>query len=176
MQPMNKTVVRSNPNTTPTTDISPIATLRITMTIQTQSKSTKRTKYRPVERPDGVIVLQRPYHPATLPAPKAPKFEKHIPTFATPSSSKKATQEKAIKQMKDDLTCLGSSFQDMGREGYNEMMHAGRGGYNDICEQREELDEFLEGFEGYEMSRQISSMQRFLNDAGAWSMHNLRQQ
>lgn len=175
-QPINKTIPQAMRDITSTTNISSLPTLKITMTIQTQAKPKRNTKYRPVERPDGVVVLQRPYHhPAALPAPNAPKFEKHIPTFAAPKSPTRPTQENAIKRIKEDLPHIGGSFVDAGRDGYNELMQAGRGGYQEISEQAKGLMEFLEGFGGNETTRHMTPMQRFLDAAGPWSTHELRQ-
>ncbi|KAH7409854.1 hypothetical protein DE146DRAFT_643164 [Phaeosphaeria sp. MPI-PUGE-AT-0046c] len=176
LEPIIEPTLLSTGSITSTTQISTSASLKITMAIKSHAKSTKRTKYRPIERSDGVVVLQRPYHPATLPALKAPTFEKHVPTFAAPKPSTTATQETAMNRHKDDLTYLGSGCLDMGRAGDNEVLQAGRSGYNGICENVKNLKGFLEGSAVRETSRYMSPMQCFLDDAGPWSPHNLREQ
>ncbi|KAH7091608.1 hypothetical protein FB567DRAFT_277888 [Paraphoma chrysanthemicola] len=156
-----------NCNTTSRQNISGSASLTITMTIKTQDKSKKRTKYRPIERPDGVVVLQRPYRPATSSSipHQPPTFEKHIPTFVVPTTSKTTKQPPQLQTFEDDLIGIGAHL-DVGRDGYNDLVDAGRGGYNDVNDGREELLDLVKAFK---KSRGTTPWQRFLGESGPWS-------
>jgi hypothetical protein len=157
-----------NDSTSFAVDTSTMATLAITMTIQTGAKPKTRTKYRPTERSDGVIVLQRPYRPATLPHTQAPKFEKHLPTFAVATKTPKPIAT-TRRRREEDLAGIGSDLIDTGRDGYNGVVETGRGGYNDRCDGREEILNFLKDVQRTQDIRQMSPMQRFLGDTGPWS-------
>jgi hypothetical protein len=137
------------------------------MTIQAEAKPKRRTKYRPVQRPDGVIVLQRPYHPTTLPSAPAPKFEKHLPTFVVPTATHK--QKDKIRRRDEDLAGVGSILMETGGGDNNDSLKAGRGGYNDPCCGSEEVWDFLEDAQRTLNNRQITPMQRFLGESGPWS-------
>jgi hypothetical protein len=157
--------------TTSNIDISALATLSITMTIQAEAKPKKRTKYRPVQRPDGVIVLQRPYRPTASPAP-APKFEKHLPTFVVPTATHK---QQSTRRRDEDLAGVGSRLTETGGEDNNDSLEAGRGGYNDPCYRSEEVWGFLEDVQRTRNNRQITPMQRFLGESGPWSTFESRE-
>jgi hypothetical protein len=174
------------------------ATLFITMTVQPDVKSKKRTKYRPVQRPDGVIVLQRPYRPATSSSssPQMSTFEKHLPTFIVPASTARPKLVAATKRMDDELTGMGSCFLDMDTNGPGDMVKVGRGGYQDLvvegtgCYQdlletgRDGYNDLLEKHDGTanftkELRRsrtdyQSTPMQRFLSGPESWSVLQLR--
>jgi hypothetical protein len=176
-----------------TTNISRSATLFITMTVQSEAKSKKRTKYRPVQRPDGVIVLQRPYRPTTSPPPpQVSMFEKHLPTFIVPASTTKPNRVAATKRIDEELAGIGSCFLDINTNGCGKMADAGRGGYQDvIMEGRGGYQDLLKaGRDGYndlfgkdesaanvteELGRpraeyQRTPMQRFLSGPESWSV------
>jgi hypothetical protein len=180
-----------------TINISQSTTLFITMTVQPEVKSKKRTKYRPVQRPDGVIVLQRPYRPATsLPPPQVSIFEKHLPTFIVPASTAKPKLVAATKRVDGELTGMGSCFLDMDTNGPGDVVEAGRGGYQDlVVEGTGYYQDLLEaGRDGYndlfgkhestanltkELRRprtdyQSTPMQRFLSEPESWSVMELR--
>ncbi|KAH7081194.1 hypothetical protein BKA63DRAFT_203753 [Paraphoma chrysanthemicola] len=156
-----------NSNTTSRSTISRSASLKITMTIKTQDKSKKRTKYRPIERLDGVVVLQRPYRPATASSipQQPPTFEKHIPTFVVPTTSKTTQLPPKLRTFEDNLIGVGAHL-DAGRDGYNDMVDAGRGGYNDMNDGREELLDLVRTFK---QSQGKTPMQQFLVESGPWS-------
>jgi hypothetical protein len=162
-----------NSVTTSRPNVSTSANLKITMTIQAQDKSKKRTRYRPIERPDGVIVLQRPYRPAASSSsiPQPPQFEKHLPTFVVPATSKKPRSYAELQTADDDFAGIGAHLEH-GRDGYNEPVDSGRGGYNDIIDGREELWDFLKSVS----KRQgLTPMQRFLGELGSWSTFEERE-
>jgi hypothetical protein len=156
-----------NSNTTSRPNVSASANLKITMTIKAQDMSKKRTRYRPIERPDGVIVLQRPYRPAACPPSiqQPPKFEKHLPTFIVPATSKKPVSSAELQTADDDFAGIGAHLEH-GRDGYNEPVDTGRGGYNDIRDSREELWDFMKD---NSKPQGCTPMQRFLADSGPWS-------
>jgi hypothetical protein len=162
-----------NSVTTSRPNVSTSANLKITMTIQAQDKSKKRTRYRPVERPDGVIVLQRPYRPATSSSsnPQPPQFEKHLPTFVVPATSKKPRSYAELQTADDDFAGIGAHLEH-GRDGYNEPVDFGRGGYNDVRDSREELWDFMKDSS---KSQGTTPMQRFLTDSGPWGAFEMRE-
>ncbi|KAF2030880.1 hypothetical protein EK21DRAFT_88597 [Setomelanomma holmii] len=144
------------------------------MTLNTEAKSKRRTKHRPVERPDGVIVLQRPYQPtASSSSPQQPpKFEAHVPTFVVPTKIKCPTRKKNAQRVGENLTSIGAQFE-QGRDGYNDVVDCGRGGYNDVQNNRQDLSAFLKEIL---MSHGLPPMQRFLSEAGprgAFEMHDI---
>jgi hypothetical protein len=130
------------------------------MTVQPQANSKKRTKYRPMERPDGVIVLHRPYRPSTSSLSEAPKFEKHLPTFTVvPAIKVKPRQDGTINKGEQEFAYIGAH-----------VTAIGRGGYNDVCYGRKELGnvgQLRENGHG-------TPMQRFLGEMGPWSAFELR--
>lgn len=156
-----------NTNSLPRPNISRSASLKVAMTIKTQDKSKKRTKYRPIERPDGVIVLQRQYRPATSSLiPQQPHtFKKHIPTFIVPTTSKITEPSPKLRPFEDGLIGIGAHL-DAGRDGYNDLVDTGRGGYNDMNDGREELLDLAKTFK---KSQGMTPMQRFLGESGPWS-------
>jgi hypothetical protein len=169
-----------------TVNISPLATLAIAMTIQVEAKSKKRTKYRPVKRPDGVVVLQRPYRPAaTSLSLQAPIFEKHLPTFIVPASIAKPNRVVVMKRLGEDLVGIGGDIKDAdteicnemaetGRGGYHDLVEAGRDGYNDQCGTHDRPLNPTEELRRLQKDCQGTPMQRFLSEAGPWSALNLR--
>lgn len=158
---------------TSTTFIPCTANLKITLNMQSQPKSKRQTKYRPIERPDGVIVLQRPYRPATSPPQQFQRFEKHVPTFTVPKASVKLRSIAAVKRTEDDLVCVGSQFAESGRDGYNDLADAGRSGYNDVAEARE-VKYFLKDFRRGGQDLRGLPMQRYLGEEGSWSEFAMR--
>jgi hypothetical protein len=144
-------------NTPTSTTISPSASLTVTMTIQSQ---TKRTKYRPIKRPDGVIVLQRPYRPSPQPV----KFEKHVRIFDGPASR----ASKDGKRMDESLRGVGARFGEGGRD---EGSEAGNG----VVGEPEEKFQFPR--EDAWMTKVLESlpMQRFLSEEGPWSLCVVRE-
>jgi hypothetical protein len=192
-------------NTTPPTasntfasaiNISTSANLSITMKINTKAEPKKRTRYRPVERQDEVIVLQRPYRPSAS-TPQSNKFEEHVPVFAVSTSKAKLRTCAALKRTDEDLVRLGAQFgeegrdgcndlvdaerggynalMDAGRGGYNDLMDAGRDGYNDLLDGREDNSTILSDFSTVAQRPRLSPMQRFLNECGAWNTCELRE-
>ncbi|KAF2822856.1 hypothetical protein CC86DRAFT_409634 [Ophiobolus disseminans] len=135
------------------------------MPIQHEAKPKKRTKYRPVQRPDGVIVLQRLYRPQA----QSHKFEQHLPTFDMPTTTTKPRTSAAIKRTEEDLACMGAQFTEQGRIEYNDPVDAGRGGYNDVADGSKDILDFLKGFSKHGQSSRVSPMLRFLDGAGPWS-------
>lgn len=165
---------KPNNHITSTTSISRSANLTITMTIQAKSK--KRTNYRPIERPDGVVVLQRPYRPATASPQSTPKFEKHVPIFTVPTPSTKPKRDEprrdvtiATEKKEEDFAHVGAHLTENGRDGYNDLVDAGRGGYNDRCDGHAELLGSKKGISRIEDASTRSPMQRFLSEEGPWS-------
>jgi hypothetical protein len=156
------------------------------MTIHTEAKSKKRTKYRPVKRPDGVIVLQRPYRPAaTSLSPQALIFEKHLPTFIVPASIAKPNRAVVMKRVGEDLAGIGGNLKgadtnisnemaEAGRGGYNDLMEAGQDGYNDQYGAHDTTLNLTEELRRLQTDCQKTPMQRFLSEAGPWSALNLR--
>jgi hypothetical protein len=147
------------------------------MTIQLppKSKSKRRTKYRAVERQDGLIVLQRPYQPANS-APRQPiRFEKHLPIFETPSSapsSKKMKKSLIALNNEHDFAHIGSHLaeimeKDAGTHGVAETC-----GHDDVENVEKELDDILASLELCPVDRVLTPMQRFLSELGPW--HPLR--
>jgi hypothetical protein len=169
-----------------TLSISQSATLSIIMTIRTEAKANKRTKYRPVQRPDGVIVLQRPYRPATSSlSPQVPMFEKHTPTFILPASTAKRNQGPTMNRVGQDLAGIGGNLMDTkidgcfnmegaGRAGYHNMMEAGQGGYNDHCGRYERASKFTEELRQHQTECRRTPTRRFLSEAGPWSAFESR--
>lgn len=198
----------SNPSNTirSAINISSSAHLKITMTISTQSEPKKRTGYRPVERQDGVIVLQRPYRPSSS-TPKSSNFEKHVPNFAVSTTTSEPRTSAALKRTKEDSVGMGAQFGDegrdgydylvdverggcndlvgAGRDGYNDLLDAGRGGYNEVhsgltpheeaLSEREDILAVVRDFSSVTQRPRPSPMQRFLDEGGSWSPHELRE-
>jgi len=179
------------------------ATLNITMNINAHVPN-KHTRYRPVERSDGVVVLQRPYRPAaTLPISQSNKFEKHVPTYTVASSAPEPRTSAAQKRTEDDLVGVGAQIEVQrrggyngfvdagrggddelvaaGRDGYNDLELAGRGGYNEILsdwkphEEAMDMSAILSEFSKVARRPGLSQMQRFLNEGGPWSTYDLRE-
>ena len=145
------------------------------MTIQNEAKSKKQTKYRSVERQDGVIVLRRQYRPSSLPPQQLLKFEKHIPTFTVPSSTSKPKTKVTLDNIEEELMQIGAQFNEEGRSENNDLVDAGRGGYNDPHDGLEDILNFNRGcWKTAEISR-LSPMQRFLTGAGPWSPLEMRE-
>lgn len=136
------------------------ANLDITMILESTPKK-RSPRYRPVERPDGVIVLHRPYQPASSVIQQRPKFEKNIPIFEPRDTKSKAKgRAMAPNKVETGLKCVGAQFATCGRDGYNGPVTTGRKRYHSpasICED-----------EG------CSPMYRFLDEAGPWSSLALR--
>jgi hypothetical protein len=141
------------------------------MTLQLQTKSKTRSKYRPVERADGVVVLHRPYRPATSPPPQAAKFEKHVPTFVVPapSTKPKPKQKIVLGKVEASFAQVAAHVPGTGKDGLSEA------GYDDLCQGREELLGFLDGLRLLREEGQMAPMQRFLSEAGPWSPVEMRQ-
>jgi hypothetical protein len=159
---------------TATFNILPSAKLSIKMTIPTQAKSKKRTKYRPVERSDGVVVLQRPYRPATLPTPATLKFEKHLPTFAAPVCKTPPQEAAAMARRDEDFAHIGANFREARDVDSDDLVDAGRGGYNDRNGRIEVraghgLPDFMKKLRRVKGNCQSTPMQQFLSEAGPWS-------
>lgn len=155
----------------PNINIASSSQLNITMTIQSYPKSKPRTKskkYRPIERPDGVIIECPGYQPTTSPPRQALQFEKKLRTLAlppTPSNIKPKQRHtiESITAMDKDLIAIGAHFAECGRDGYNApnaLVHAGRGGYNAPFDLRGEVPQ--QGRCG------MMPMQRFLGEDGPW--------
>jgi hypothetical protein len=171
---VQKTDVTEKPNKT--VDMASSLQLSTAMTIQTQAKSKKRTKYRPVQRPDGVVVLQRPYRPASFMVPQALVFEKHQPTFVVPASNAKPAamaehitpkQIAVVKVRHKDLVDIGAHLAEFGRGGCNDHLDAG----SDKNEVLYELgqDELLVVMEDVQGRQQLAPMERFLVEEDPWS-------
>lgn len=64
---------------------------------------------------------------------------------------------------------------EQGRDGYNDMIDAGRGGYQDHCEAHEGLLAFLNGVSRKEETAKTAPMRRFLGEAGPWGPFQLRE-
>lgn len=157
---VNTTMTNNNSTAIPQT-----ADLKITMTTQPPSIQKRRTKYRPIARPDGLIVLQRPYQPANSPVQQPLQFEKHLPIFPiSPASAKTSKIRKPIKPSQEDFAQIGGHFQDGGRDGYNGLVNAGRGGYNAPVDAATE-----ENFDLEAGMADLTPMQRFLCEAGPWT-------
>lgn len=177
--------------------ISTSSNLSITMSLHPQAKPKERTKYRPIQRSDGVIVLQRPYRPVgSPPTAQASTFEKHLPIFSISASSPKSTsaiskprKAASTTSQPEDLTSKGASLVEMGRHGYNDAVDAGRGGYNDLvdvgqggyqetCDEErkgiEGIVDFLSTFSEHQKSHHTMPMQRFLGESGPWTACKLR--
>jgi hypothetical protein len=178
-------------------NVSHPATFSITMAVQPEVKSKRRTKYRPVQRPDGVIVLQRPYRPATSSPPlQVSTFENHLPVFIVPASKATLNRVTGTKRVDEDLTAIGGCFlgmdtngseemveagrggyQDLaqaGRGGYQDLMEAGRGGYNDLFGKHDNMANFTEELRQPRTGHQKTPMQCFLSEPGSWSALELR--
>jgi hypothetical protein len=167
-------------------NVSHSATLSITMADQPEVKSKRRTKYRPVQRSDGVIVLQRPYRPTTSSPPlQVSTFENHLPTFIVPASKATLNRVTGTKRVDEDLTAIGSYFPGMetngseemvgaGRGCYQDLMEAGRGGYNDIFGKHDNMANFTEELRQPRTGHHKTPMQCFLSEPGPWSSLELR--
>ena len=146
------------------------------MTIQNEAKSKQQTKYRPVERQDGVIVLRRQYRPSSLPPQQPFTFEKRLPTYTVPTSTSKPKIKVTPGDVEGDLMQVGAQFTEQGREGYNDLADAGRGGYHDHCGGLQDILNFAEGCSRVGEASRLSPMQRFLvGDAGPWSLLEMRE-
>lgn len=118
-----------NVNTCTTHNVTPSADLSITITVIYKSKPKRRTRYRIVERSDGVIIEQPRYQPEDSPPKEEFKFVKSLFTIGNPPTMKKPSQ--AIhKQADADLLQIGTFLLDCGRNGYNGPVDNGRDGYN----------------------------------------------
>jgi hypothetical protein len=160
---------KSSNTITSTISVPRSANLTITMTFLEEARSKKRTKYRPVERQDGVIVLQRQYQPSSLPPQQPLKFEKHLPIFTGPTSTSKPKTAVTPHDMENDLMLIGAHFHEHGRNEDNDLTDTGRGGYNDQCDGLAAILNFVKGCSKIgETSRQWP-MQRFLGEQGPWS-------
>jgi hypothetical protein len=146
----------TNKTTTSTSSISRSATLAITMTLQTKSKT--RTKYRPIERADGVVVLQRPYRPASSLPAHAVKFEKHLPIFDVPTRiptlKPQPKRRVVIETVEADFACIGAHLTGTVTEQSRVLGN-----------EREELLGSLQDSRG-----PMAPMQRFLGGTGPWSV------
>jgi hypothetical protein len=149
------TKITNNKSTTPTPTISRSSTLAITMALQLQTKSKSRSKYRPIKRADGVVVLQRPYRPATSLLPQALKFEKHLPVFEvpvrTPTPKPQPKRKAVIEIVEADFASMGAHLT---------------GTDNALGDEREESWGSLQDVRGGFMA----PMQRFLGETGPWSV------
>lgn len=153
--------------------ISSTANLQITMSFNVETKPQRQShRYRPIQRDDGVIVLQRPYQPPALrkvsaKQPTAPKFEKHIPVFIHPSSNSNKERKGSPSEMSERYSShLGAQFREQGRDGYNAPVDTGRGGYNNVLDMSR-LDDLLQherNFQG------LTPMTRFLEEDGPWTV------
>jgi hypothetical protein len=145
----------NNKPETSTTTISRSATLAIAMALQMQTKSKPRPKYRPIERADGVVVLQRPYRPATSPPPQTLHFEKHLPTFDVPArtrTSKPQSKRRVVMEpLKADFAGMGAHLT-----GTDKVLD----------DERAESLGSLQDARGGPMA----PMQRFLGGTGPWSV------
>jgi hypothetical protein len=150
----------TNKTTTSTSSISRSATLAITMTLQLQlqTKSKTRTKYRPIERADGVVVLQRPYRPASSLPAHAVKFEKHLPIFDVPTRiptlKPQPKRRVVIETVEADFACIGAHLTGTVTEQSRVLGN-----------EREELLGSLQDSRG-----PMAPMQRFLGGTGPWSV------
>jgi hypothetical protein len=177
-KPSNATMTQKQEGTiTASNNILASSNLSITMTLQAQTKSKKRTEYHPLQRPDGVIVLKRPYRPAALSSPPAFKFEKHIPVLHAPASTKhrpttKLEPSTAAKVRVDDLVGIGAHLTEFGRGGYNDVTDVERGGHADVGEG--DLENVLEFIEAFQARRRLTSIQHFLREAASWSVFEMR--
>ncbi|KAF1915913.1 hypothetical protein BDU57DRAFT_515708 [Ampelomyces quisqualis] len=144
------------------------ATLFITMTVPTQDKANNRTKYRPIERADGVVVLKHPYRPATSPAPSTPKFEKYLPTFVVSARITPRKEAAVLAKREEDFAHIGRNLLGFQSDGYGDLVDAGRGGHNDCSGQIQGLADFMIGLRQIQDGRQSAPMQRFLSEVGPW--------
>ncbi|KAH8724460.1 hypothetical protein GQ44DRAFT_727814 [Phaeosphaeriaceae sp. PMI808] len=143
------------------------AELRTTMVIQPPVKSKKKAKYRPCQRLDGVVVLQRQYRPNASPLPKAFKFEKHIPTF---SASATQTKPKEMnRQTRGDCAYVGAHLEEDLWIGHDELLTAGRGGYDGIFNGRKQMFSPCQNNSDPQEGILETPMQRFLSEQGPWN-------
>jgi hypothetical protein len=166
-----------------------------TMSPQPQTGSKKRTKYRPVQRSDGVVVLQRPYRPVGSPLPIPPSFfERYLPksddvasTTKSVAADSKPQNLATLTSEAEELASIGTHLVDLGGYVYNDqadagrekgtnLANAGRGGYQEIFDDRAKpiggIVDFLR--QVAQEGEYPTPMQRFLSEAGSWSALELR--
>lgn len=153
--------------------------LAINMNVQhyTKTSSKRRTKYRPVQRIDGVVTEYPRYQVKGAPVQEAFKFEKHIFTLdgiRGPSTIGVGSPESAEREK--DLRGVGAFAEAYGRDGYNRIVEYGRGGYNAPTPMHAKRN----GYADFPDQRPIDScaglapMQRFLEETGSWSEVSLQ--
>ena len=143
------------------------------MTIQPQleSKSKRRTKYRAVERQDGLIVLQRPYQSVSSVPQQPLRFEKHLPIFEKPSPVPPPKKMKRIMVAlgnEHDLAHIGSHLAENVKGDGGEIEVAETCGYNDVGDIEKDLEDILAGLELCPVDHGLTPMQRFLSELGPW--------
>lgn len=154
--------------------ISPSANLTITMTIQPKQKRHTK-KYRAVARTDGVIIEYPQYQPPNSPPRQAFQFEKKVFTFDNHFVLPKAKKPmERIERRTEDLLDIGAFTKAHERDGYNEPLECGRGGYNGAFDLGRALQVELQALRGCQKGIQ-SPMRRFLAETGPWNSYELKE-
>jgi hypothetical protein len=144
------------------TTVPSTASPKITMTIHTKPQRHTR-KYRPIERPDGVITEHPRYQPVGSSSNADLKFEKKLFSLEEiPRPSKQDLQSKfAVRE--SDLIGIGAALEDTGRDGYNGLADGERVGNQELSSKLDAESLPRDFFAG------MTPMDRFLYEAGAWA-------
>jgi hypothetical protein len=164
----NNTILHAQANTT----IPSTANLTISMTVKTELKRRPR-KYRAVERPNGVNSEQPRYQPATSAPIRELKFEKKLFTLSNLPIPSKGIEKARENNGKEDMLGIGAFVDDLDSDGSNELAARGRGGYNGLARSTPG-DIYLESFQ-QDASDDMTSIDRFLREDGAWSSFSQRE-
>ncbi|ORY18131.1 hypothetical protein BCR34DRAFT_596372 [Clohesyomyces aquaticus] len=149
----------------PSSNLSIKTSTTLSITINIESQSGRRTNYRAIQRPDGVIVERPQYRPSPSPTPPsspAPSFKfqptsvvLHLPKTTLVSGCN--TKQRMINDLR-------------GMQTFDEMLlrQRGRDGYNGPVDRAASLSSCSTLGAGVG----ATPMQRFMNEDGAWTPYS----
>jgi hypothetical protein len=157
------------------------STVNLSMTMTIQTKPKRRTKkYRPVERPDGIIIEHPRYQPIdSSPGPDL-RFEKKLFSLENVSTSSKLDISSRLAVIESGFIGIGACLEDTGRDGYNDFADGGRVRRNQELPSTHTLggvEVHTEVQRSYDQRSydDMTPMDRFLFEAGYWSSCSRRE-
>ncbi|KAF2846684.1 hypothetical protein T440DRAFT_471580 [Plenodomus tracheiphilus IPT5] len=141
-------------------------TIKMALSILAKPKSKKSPKYRAVKRADGVVIERPQYQPHNVPAKPDFKFEKKLLFLDNPAQVP-SQKKRYIESIEADLLGLGAHTAECGSEEYEQPVHCGGEGYQNV--NAIQSDDFERLRTDRNVCVHMSPMDHFLNDTGPWS-------
>ncbi|KAH9861689.1 hypothetical protein J1614_011442 [Plenodomus biglobosus] len=169
MRGPSKLTAQSTYMTADISNIAPSAALTINIAFNTNSKSRpkKATKYRAVQRADGVVVEHPQYQPPNAPRRTDFTFEGK-PLLMEEVSRANPSKSPLSSTMNNDLLGIGTFLADQGRDGYNTTLDCCSTGVHEDMYATSIDESDLLSLDASSCSS-LDAMDRFILGSDAWS-------